>query len=102
MKLKYTKMQTVFEIIGALLLAGMFAYVFLEWGRLPEKIPVHFNAAGEINRWGDKSEIFILPGVGMALYLLITLISHFPSSWNVPVESTEETGKPSTAVKKAC
>jgi uncharacterized membrane protein len=88
-KLGYTKVQTFFEIVGTLLLVGMFVYIFMEWGRMPQKIPVHFNAAGEINRWGDKSEIFVMPVISTALYLLITLVTRFPSSWNVPVEITE-------------
>lgn len=28
---------------------------------LPERIPAHYNLAGEINRWGSRLEIFILP-----------------------------------------
>lgn len=28
---------------------------------LPEKIPVHYNLAGEVDRWGDRLEIFIIP-----------------------------------------
>lgn len=28
---------------------------------LPEQIPVHFNLAGEVDRWGSRLEIFILP-----------------------------------------
>ena len=28
---------------------------------LPEQIPVHFNLAGEVDRWGSRLEIFVLP-----------------------------------------
>ena len=28
---------------------------------LPERIPAHYNLAGEIDRWGSRLEIFILP-----------------------------------------
>ncbi|MGI5930257.1 MAG: SdpI family protein [Pseudoflavonifractor sp.] len=28
---------------------------------LPGEIPVHYNAAGEVNRWGSKYEMLILP-----------------------------------------
>lgn len=30
---------------------------------LPDRIPVHYNAAGEVNRWGSKFEMLIFPGL---------------------------------------
>lgn len=42
------------------------------WGRIPEQIPGHYNAAGEIDRWTGKWELFLLPVVSVILYLLLT------------------------------
>ena len=30
---------------------------------LPDKIPAHYNAAGEVDRWGSKYEMLIFPGL---------------------------------------
>lgn len=89
-KLKYTKFQIALEIIAALIMIGMAAYLFLRWGDVPDKIPGHYNIAGEIDRWGDKSELIYLPVISFLLYLLITVVERFPSIWNVPVKTTDK------------
>ncbi len=43
---------------------------------LPERIPAHYNAAGEIDRYGSKWESFLLPIVGIAASLLLLLFMH--------------------------
>ncbi len=32
---------------------------------LPDPIPVHYNAAGVVNRWGSKFEMLIFPGLAL-------------------------------------
>lgn len=90
MKLKYTKFQIVIELMAILLLLSIFIYLILAWGSLPDQIPGHYNGAGIVDRWGSKNEIWILPIMGLILYILITVISRFPAIWNVPVKITDE------------
>lgn len=90
MKLKYTKFQIVIELMALLLLLSIFIYLILAWGSLPDQIPGHYNGAGIVDRWGNKKEIWILPIMGLILYILITVISRFPAIWNVPVKITDE------------
>ncbi len=33
----------------------------------PERIPVHWNAAGEVDRWGAKYELWIIPAIQLAM-----------------------------------
>ena len=48
--------------------------LLLSWGAtlvafffFPERIPVHWNATGEVDRWGSKYELFIIPVVQLVL-----------------------------------
>lgn len=84
MKLKHTKFQIVMEVFGLVLLAAMFLFVILKWNELPDKIPGHYNALGEIDRWGNKSEILFVPIISTILYLSLLIISFFPSIWSLP------------------
>ncbi|NCA81026.1 MAG: DUF1648 domain-containing protein [Sphingobacteriia bacterium] len=84
MKLKYTVPQIIFEVIGAILLIALFVFLGIKYGSLPDTIPTHFNSAGEIDGWGSKSSIWVLPILGVFLYLLATVVSFFPSAWNFP------------------
>jgi uncharacterized membrane protein len=54
-------------------------------GSLPARIPTHFNAAGNPNGWGSPSSLLLLPALALAIYLLITVVSQFPSAFHYPV-----------------
>ena len=86
MKIKYTKFQITLEIISLLLVIGMIAFVCLRWNQLPKQIPGHYNAMGEVNRWGSKNEILIMPIMSALLYALLTVVSFIPMLWNIPVQ----------------
>lgn len=90
MKLKITKFQFVIEIITLLFLIAMFVYLRQAWAGIPDKVPGHFDAAGQINRWGNKSELLMVPIISVILYLLLTAVTFFPAIWNVPASVTEE------------
>ena len=51
---------------------------------LPEKIPAHYNFAGEIDRWGSKYETLIFPlvTIGMGLFIL----------WMAKISAKQEEG----------
>jgi len=57
---------------------------------LPDRIPTHFDAAGNPNGWGSPSPLWLLPVVAVALYLLITILTQFPKAFNYPVRLTAE------------
>ncbi|MGA9189324.1 MAG: DUF1648 domain-containing protein, partial [Methanosarcina sp.] len=88
--MKYTKFQIALETIGLLLLVGMIFFVYTQWNQIPQQVPMHYNAVGEIDRWGSKYEILFLPAISILLYVFITAVSFFPQIWNVPVQITDE------------
>jgi uncharacterized membrane protein len=57
---------------------------------LPDRIPTHFNFAGQPNGWGSPSSLMELPVVAVVIYLGMTLLARFPESFNYPVEVTAE------------
>ena len=48
-----------------------FIYLAYLWNDLPEKVPLHWNIKGEVNRYGDKIELIFIP---ILLPLLIYII----------------------------
>jgi uncharacterized membrane protein len=55
---------------------------------LPQRILTHFAANGQPNAWGPPGSLWLLPLVGAGLYLIISVVSLFPASFNFPVRST--------------
>ena len=68
----------------------LFGYLISIWGNIPDKIPSHYNAAGVVDSYGGKGSILIMPIVGAGLYIMMTVVSFFPSVWNTPVKITEK------------
>jgi len=54
------------------LIAVMFAAAALAWPVAPDRIPVHWNAAGEVDRYGGKVEgLLLMPLIASGIYLLM-------------------------------
>jgi hypothetical protein len=41
---------------------------------LPDPLPAHVGANGVVDRWGSRGEVFILPGAGLCVMLLVRWI----------------------------
>ncbi|SHE98119.1 Uncharacterized membrane protein [Caldanaerobius fijiensis DSM 17918] len=46
----------------------MWIITFTIYGKLPEKIPTHWNAVGQIDGYGAKSTVFIFPAIITLIY----------------------------------
>lgn len=55
-----------------LLLAALWAFSLWSVGRLPERVPVHWNLQGQVDGWGSPlSAALLLPALSTGAYLLI-------------------------------
>ncbi len=84
----YSPLHWGVEIAGAIVLLSLLSYLALRWGDLPEKIPTHYDFSGRPDAWGSKSAILYLPAVALLVWILLTVVSFFPSIWNYPVKVT--------------
>jgi uncharacterized membrane protein len=58
-----------------LLIAAIWLTAAIAWPLAPEKIPVHWNVHGEVDRYGGKLEgIAVLPVLALAVYLLMLFL----------------------------
>ncbi|WP_010587513.1 SdpI family protein [Schlesneria paludicola] len=68
------------------LLVAMFTAAIVAWPWAPVQIPVHWNLAGEVDRFGSRLEgLFILPVIATGLYLLLRFLPRIdPARVNYP------------------
>jgi uncharacterized membrane protein len=84
-------MRKVLEVVGLGLLAalGWISYQAVYGPNpLPQRIPTHFNVAGQADGWGSPSALWLLPAVAVGLYVLISVVASFPAAFNYPVRVT--------------
>ncbi|MEK5330895.1 DUF1648 domain-containing protein [Lysinibacillus sp. FSL W8-0992] len=89
LKLPKTKYEKILDIIGGGIFIVSIIFIISQWNTLPEEIPAHFNGAGEVDRWGSKIELFILPGIGIFLWIFLGLLEKVPYMHNYPARLNE-------------
>ena len=60
-KLPSTRYHKAVNLLCIAAMAAVFLYLIINWKHIPDQIPGHYNGAGEIDRWGNKSELCSLP-----------------------------------------
>lgn len=66
-----------FALIGVVISILMLALSAYAWNQIPagQELPVHWNAAGEVDRYGSKAEgLLLLPAISMGMFALLALI----------------------------
>jgi hypothetical protein len=88
-KIWLTLFDLIVEIAGFVAVLAMWILLLTTYSTLPDLIPIHFNGIGEVNHFGEKNSIFMLPVIATVLYAVITILSRFPHILNYPVKITE-------------
>lgn len=69
---------------------GLILIPAINYGDLPDKIPMHFGINGVADRYGNKMELWVIPVIGIAVMALLWGISKIPHTFNYAVKITEE------------
>ncbi|MDD5071308.1 MAG: SdpI family protein [Patescibacteria group bacterium] len=62
------------EILPLLILLATAISSFYFYAHFPERVPTHWNFAGEVDSWGPRSSAFIIPAVMAGMYLLFMFL----------------------------
>lgn len=89
-KIPKSKYDIVVEIICSICIIGVPLLLIFSWGKIPNDIPGHYNAAGQIDRITNKSSLITLYIVTLIMYIGMLLIERFPQIWNTGVKITDE------------
>lgn len=89
LKLPKTTYEKILDYIGGGLFVLSILYILVMWGKLPEETPAHFNGAGEVNRWGSKIEVLIMPFIGIFLWIFLGVLERAPHMHNYPARLNE-------------
>ena len=93
LKIAKTKSEKIWDVIGYLFYLGSVAFMIIIWNSLPNEVPAHFNAAGEVDRWGSKTELIILPVIGALVAGLMQVIECLPQIHNYPRRLNEDNAR---------
>ena len=89
-KVPYETLDVIIDLITATLLLLLFIYTFMSYSELPDIIPSHFNAKGEVDGHSQKAFLWLLPGFGLLMFVGLSILNKFPHIHNYMVNITEE------------
>ena len=77
-----TLFEKTFDIVTAILYLTGIIYTIVIWNQLPDQVPAHYNGAGEVDRWGSKWELIILPVIAAFIGVFMTFLEKHPEWHN--------------------
>jgi uncharacterized membrane protein len=89
-RISLTPLDKFLETISVVLLVLIWVLVLYSYPKLPGIIPIHYDAAGEVNGYGNKTTILIFPFIALAVYILLTRLNKYPHVFNYMSKITEE------------
>ena len=85
-----SQVETALEILTLTGLLAILVMVGQAMPHLPARIPSHFDAAGHINGWADKTSLWLPVGMAGFTYVVLTLLRRYPNVYNYPVRITAQ------------
>lgn len=77
-----TLFEKTLDIVTAIAYLAGIIYTIVIWSQLPDQVPAHYNGAGEVDRWGSKWELILLPIIAAFLAIFMTFLEKHPEWHN--------------------
>lgn len=90
MKIKKNKYDIIINFLSLLCLIGTVIFLSISWKTIPDEIPGHYNAAGEVDKITDKNSLIVLLIVGWIMFIGLSVVEKFPQIWNTGIQVTEQ------------
>ena len=90
MKIKNSKFDIAINMLCLIMIIGTAIYLIVNWTNIPENVPMHHNFSGEVDRFGNKSEMIILPILTVIMFSFMSVVEHFPQLWNTGIKVTDK------------
>ena len=84
-----SQLDNRFELVAKILLLLLWCLSVYTFLKLPDRIPIHFDLSGQVDKYGNKLLELILPVIATGIYLLLSLLTRYPYIFNYPVRITE-------------
>lgn len=89
-KMQLSFQDKIIEVSCWVILAFSWILVLGSISKLPDTIPTHFNFKGEVDDFGNKYTLLILPVISTFMVIGLTRLSRFPHLLNYLVKITNE------------
>jgi len=89
-KLTLSPLDNKLELTGKIFLVFMWGLTVYALLKLPTTIPIHFNASGQADGYGNKITLLIMPVLATMLYFGLTQLNKYPHIFNYMTRIAED------------
>jgi len=82
----FTITDIIVEITGVISLIFFWVMLILNYSKLPQIVPIHYNTQGEVDNFGSKMSLIILAIIATVIFIGLSYFSKKPHLLNYPVE----------------
>ncbi|NJL89271.1 MAG: DUF1648 domain-containing protein [Coleofasciculaceae cyanobacterium SM2_1_6] len=82
--------EAMLDLVAIAGIVASFVVVITNWETLPDRIPTHFDFAGNVNRFSPKNILWIFSLSSTFSFFLLKVISRYPHTFNYPIAITPE------------
>lgn len=88
---RLTFTDRLLEAITFAAIASIWVIAVVHYKQLPDVIPTHINASGEVDGYSNKIMLFFIPAIITVMSTGMIILSRFPHKFNYPLKVTLET-----------
>lgn len=89
-KVTLSSFDKTLETICISLILVLWGLTLFAYFTLPDTIPTHYNASGEVDNYGSKTTLIFLPVLCTILFCGLTILNKHPNILNYVTPITEE------------
>ena len=86
----FEPIDIILDFISVTLLVLLISFTFIEYSSLPEIIPTHFDANGNADGFDNKSMLWLLPAIGLVMFVGLFILNKYPHLHNYMINITKE------------
>lgn len=91
MRTKLTRLQMALCVLTWVIAAVTILLTGLSWNSLPAQVPTHYNFAGEVDAWGGKGTVWLVPVMVVIACAIVEVCARLrPDRINIPVKARAE------------
>lgn len=87
---RVTMLDRVLEMLSLVLATCIIVLTFVFYQDAPDQIPIHFNAAGQVDGWGGREDMFLIMGLGILCIGLCNYAAYNHKLVNLPIRLKPE------------
>jgi uncharacterized membrane protein len=97
-KLTLSPFEKRLDVASKIFLITIWFFTFYAFLKLPATIPTHFNASGQVDKYGDKSTLLFLSFLVTIIYFGLSQLNKYPHIFNYPQKITEDNAERQYAI----